>query len=98
MSICTSIRPTEFPCNLLETNRAGLVKVQYELLDTGVFDADRYFDVFVEIRQGRSEDILIRISVHNRVLRRLSFICFPHSGFATRGRGTGRGQAGDASG
>jgi len=39
---------------------------EYELLDTGIFDADRYFDVFVEYAKADPEDILIRISVHNR--------------------------------
>ncbi len=39
---------------------------EYELLDTGVFDQDRYFDVFVEYAKAGPEDILIQISVHNR--------------------------------
>jgi hypothetical protein len=39
---------------------------EYELLDTGVFDENRYFDVFVEYAKDSPEDILIQISVHNR--------------------------------
>jgi hypothetical protein len=39
---------------------------EYELLDTGVFDDDHYFDVFVEYAKNTPEDILIRISVVNR--------------------------------
>ncbi|MGA8044262.1 MAG: glucosidase, partial [Terracidiphilus sp.] len=39
---------------------------EYELLDTGIFNDDRYFDVFVEYAKGNPEDILVRISVHNR--------------------------------
>jgi hypothetical protein len=39
---------------------------EYELLDTGVFDGDRYFDVFVEYAKAAPEDILIRVSVWNR--------------------------------
>jgi hypothetical protein len=39
---------------------------EYELLDTGVFDANRYFDVFVEYAKETPEDILIQISVCNR--------------------------------
>ncbi len=39
---------------------------EYELLDTGVFDQDRYFDVFVEYAKGAPEDVLIQISIHNR--------------------------------
>ena len=40
--------------------------MEYELLDTGVFDGDRYFDVFVEYAKAAPEDILVRITVHNR--------------------------------
>jgi hypothetical protein len=36
------------------------------LIDTGVFDDDRYFDVFVEYAKEGPEDILIRVTVHNR--------------------------------
>src|SRR6188508_647734 len=39
---------------------------EYELLDTGVFDDDRYFDVFVEYAKASPEDIFVRITVHNR--------------------------------
>ena len=40
--------------------------MEYELLDTGVFDEDRYFDVFVEYAKAGPEDVLVRITVHNR--------------------------------
>ena len=40
--------------------------MEFELLDTGVFDDDRYFDVFVEYAKAGPEDILVRISMHNR--------------------------------
>ena len=39
---------------------------EYELLDTGVFDDDRYFDVFVEYAKATAEELLIRITVANR--------------------------------
>ena len=39
---------------------------EYELLDTGIFDADRYFDVFVEYAKAAPDDILIRIRAVNR--------------------------------
>ena len=57
-----------FPyAQLLETNK-GRAKTEgeFELLDTGIFDEDRYFDVFVEYAKADPEDILIRITVHNR--------------------------------
>src|SRR5258707_4570058 len=53
--------------DLVETNRRrSREEFEYELLDTGVFDDDRYFDVFVEYAKESPEDILIRITVHNR--------------------------------
>jgi len=52
---------------LVETNgRRTRTDYEYELLDTGVFDSDRYFDVFVEYAKNNPEDILIQISVCNR--------------------------------
>ena len=57
-----------FPyANLVETSRGrSRLEFEYELLDTSVFDEDRYFDVFVEYAKKSPEEILIRISVHNR--------------------------------
>ena len=57
-----------FPyADLVETSRSrGRNEFEYELLDTGVFDQDRYFDVFVEYAKDSPEDILIQITVHNR--------------------------------
>jgi hypothetical protein len=53
--------------NLVETNRRRTrADYEYELLDTGVFDSDRYFDVFVEYAKNNPEDILIQISACNR--------------------------------
>jgi Glycosyl hydrolase family 63 C-terminal domain len=53
--------------NLAETSRRrGREEMEYELLDTGVFDQDRYFDVFVEYAKASPEDLLIQISVYNR--------------------------------
>ena len=58
----------EYPYrDLVETNkRRSREEFEYELLDTGIFDDDRYFDVFVEYAKAGPEDILIRISAHNR--------------------------------
>jgi hypothetical protein len=49
-----------------ESARRGRNEPEYELLDTGVFDEDRYFDVFVEYAKATPEDILIRITAVNR--------------------------------
>jgi hypothetical protein len=57
-----------FPYNRLvqENRRRGRKDFEYELLDTGIFDANRYFDVFVEYAKADSEDVLIRVTAHNR--------------------------------
>jgi mannosylglycerate hydrolase MGH1-like protein len=57
-----------FPyADLVDANRArGRRDFEYELLDTGVFDTDRYFDVFVEYAKAAPEDLLVDITVHNR--------------------------------
>jgi hypothetical protein len=53
--------------DLVETSRRRTrTEFEYELIDTGVFDQDRYFDVFVEYAKETPEDILIQITVHNR--------------------------------
>src|SRR5919201_38382 len=58
----------EYPyARLVEENRRrGREAPEYELIDTGVFDEDRYFDVLVEYAKGTPEDLLIRIQVINR--------------------------------
>ncbi|MGH8068794.1 MAG: MGH1-like glycoside hydrolase domain-containing protein [Candidatus Entotheonellia bacterium] len=53
--------------NLVETSRRrGRHEFEYELIDTGVFDQDRYFDVFVEYAKESPEDMLIQITIYNR--------------------------------
>ena len=58
----------EFPYrDLVETNRGrSRLEPEYELLDTGVFDGDRYFDVELEYAKAGPDDILVRITVQNR--------------------------------
>ncbi|PYN96361.1 MAG: glucosidase, partial [Candidatus Rokuibacteriota bacterium] len=58
----------EYPYrDLIDTNRGrSREEFEYELLDTGVFGDDRYFDVFVEYAKEGPENILVRITVHNR--------------------------------
>ena len=46
--------------------RRSVDEPEFELLDTGIFDGNRYFDVFVEYAKAGPEDILIRISIANR--------------------------------
>jgi hypothetical protein len=58
----------EYPYDdLVAVNRArSRQEMEYELLDTGVFEDGRYFDVEVEHAKNGPEDILCRITVHNR--------------------------------
>src|SRR5499426_3924667 len=58
----------EFPYNLLveENRQRGKDQPEFELMDTGVFNENRYFDVFVEYAKADVEDILIKIRVANR--------------------------------
>jgi hypothetical protein len=58
----------EFPyARLVEENRRrGKQDPEFELMDTGIFDGNRYFDVFVEYAKADPDDILIRLTVINR--------------------------------
>jgi hypothetical protein len=58
----------KFPySNLVETNKKrSRDDFEYELLDTGIFADNRYFDVFVEYAKGAPEDVLVRITICNR--------------------------------
>ena len=49
-----------------ENRRRGRTDPEFELLDTGIFEDDRYFDVFVEYAKASPEDLLLRIQVINR--------------------------------
>src|ERR1700761_6511236 len=57
-----------FPYSRLveENGRRGAHESEFELVDTGVFDEGRYFDVFVEYAKSAPDDLLVRISVCNR--------------------------------
>ena len=58
----------EYPYEqLLEENRRRTkLDMEYELVDTGIFDQGRYFDMVVEYAKAEPEDLLIRISISNR--------------------------------
>ncbi|GAK50359.1 hypothetical protein U14_01588 [Candidatus Moduliflexus flocculans] len=51
---------------VIEKNRRSKLEPEFELLDTGIFNDNRYFDVFVEYAKSDPEDILIKITVANR--------------------------------
>jgi hypothetical protein len=58
----------EYPYRQLvdENQKRTKEETEYELMDTGIFDQDNYFDVFVEYAKADMEDILILVTVHNR--------------------------------
>ena len=65
-----------------ENRRRGRARPEFELLDTGIFDDDRYFDVFIEYAKAGPEDICIRIeAIQSRPGGSRLFICCPHLWF-----------------
>ena len=61
----------EYPYQqLIDENRSRRGGPEFELLDTGIFDDDRYFDIFIEYAKESPEDICIRIEAFNRGPRR----------------------------
>src|SRR4029079_7762210 len=55
--------------------------VEFELLDTGVFDEDRYFDIFIEYAKSDTEDICVRIEAFNRGPDAAALHLIPHLWF-----------------
>lgn len=49
-----------------ENHKRDRMQPEFELIDTGIFDEDKYFDIFVEYAKAAEEDILMKITVHNR--------------------------------
>lgn len=53
--------------DLINTNgQRGVDEPEYELIDTGIFDQDEYFDIFIEYAKAAQHDILIKITVTNK--------------------------------
>ena len=73
----------EFPYGWLveENRRRGGRGPEFELIDTGIFDDDRYFDIFVEYAKASEEDICIRIEAFNRGPEAAHLHLLPHLWF-----------------
>ena len=73
----------EFPYELLvkENQRREGKGPEFELLDTGIFDDDRYFDIFIEYAKATPEDICIRIETVNRGPEPATLHVLPHLWF-----------------
>ncbi len=72
-----------FPYEALvaENNRRDKLQPEFELIDTGIFNDDAYFDVFVEYAKASEDDILIKITVHNRAAEEASLHLLPQLWF-----------------
>ena len=67
---------------LVRTSRGrNREEMEYELIDTGIFNDDRYFDVFIEYAKASPEDILIQISATNRGDKAANLVVLPHLWF-----------------
>ena len=66
-SICINTRSRQFPYELLRTENRNRTKLEpeYEILDTGVFDNNEYFDVVITYAKQDDEDIFIKIDITN---------------------------------
>ncbi|BAP89016.1 uncharacterized protein E1O_18850 [Burkholderiales bacterium GJ-E10] len=73
----------EFPyARLVEENRRrGRKDPEFELADTGIFDGDRYFDVFVEYAKADKDDLLASVTVHNRGPNEAELVVLPQLWF-----------------
>ncbi len=73
----------EYPYRWLveENQKRGRHAPEFELLDTGVLEGDRYFDVFVEYAKASPEDVLIQIAIANRGPETATLRVLPHLWF-----------------
>ncbi len=85
----------EFPYSkLLEENRnAGKLNGEFELLDSGIFNDNKYFDCFIEYAKADADDILIKITVANRGAEMHKSMFCQRFGFVILGRGKSKVQS-----
>jgi hypothetical protein len=75
-----------FPYEQLRSVNAGRSRQEpeYELLDTGIFQDNKYFDIFIEYAKADKEDILIKITAHNRATEPAKLVILPTVWFRNR--------------
>ena len=73
----------EFPYDglMAENNRRTRMDPEYELVDTGIFDKDKYFDIYIEYAKADRDDILIKVSVVNRGPKKAELTILPTTWF-----------------
>ncbi len=64
-----------------ENAKRGMEQTEYELIDTGLFDENRYFDIYIEYAKADPDDICIRIEVINRGKEAAELHILPHLWF-----------------
>nr|NGX51661.1 hypothetical protein [Chlamydiota bacterium] len=78
----------KYPCGeypyedlAMENSRRGSEEAEYELIDTGIFDEDRYFDIFIEYAKSARDDICVKIEICNRSAKEESIHVIPQAIF-----------------
>ncbi|QMU29026.1 MGH1-like glycoside hydrolase domain-containing protein [Adhaeribacter radiodurans] len=73
---------TAFPYeDLIQKNQRDRSQPEYEIMDTGVFNNNRYFDIVIEYAKADTHDILMQITVHNRAEEPAPIHVLPHLWF-----------------
>ena len=69
----------EFPYDdiIQENGRRGKTDPEFEIVDTGIFNNNQYFDIFIEYAKGAENDILIRVTAHNRSSQNAPLVILP---------------------
>ena len=69
----------EFPYDdlIAENGRRSMDEPEYELVDTGIFNDDNYFDIFIEYAKINHDDFLIRVTVNNRSSEKAPLVLMP---------------------
>jgi hypothetical protein len=72
-----------FPYDQLreENARRSKYEGEYELMDTGIFEKDEYFDIYIEYAKASEEDILVQLTIHNRAEQKAALEVLPHFWF-----------------
>ena len=76
-----------------ENRRRSATDPEFELIDTGIFDDGRYFDIFVDIAKENEDAILFRVTAHNRGPDRAPLHLIPHLWFRNTWSWNGKGMA-----
>lgn len=69
----------EFPYEdiITENARRSRLEPEYEIIDTGIFDHDEYFDIFIEYCKADPDDIFVRVTAHNRSAAKAPLVVMP---------------------